>query len=91
MRPACAAQPPGRAGRPDRGSPPFPGARLVEFDVGQASSRLAESQPPVSWTGFVIATMARAVALHPEVNAKNAKFLTRGMLWPAVGANAPMG
>jgi hypothetical protein len=45
----------------------------------------------VSWTGFVIATMARAVALHPEVNAKNAKFLTRGMLWPAVGANAPMG
>jgi hypothetical protein len=63
----------------------FPVHGLVEFDVGQARSRLAESQPPVSWTGFVVATMARAVALHPEVNAKNAKFLTRGMLWPAVG------
>jgi hypothetical protein len=69
----------------------FPVHGLVEFDVRQASSRLAESQPPVSWTGFAIATMARAVALHPEVSAKNAKFLTRGMLWPAVGANAPMG
>lgn len=45
---------------------------LVEFDVGQASSQLAGSEPPVSWTGFVIATMARAVALHPEVNARRA-------------------
>jgi hypothetical protein len=45
---------------------------LVEFDVGQASSRLAESEPPVSWTGFVIATVARAVALHPAVNARRA-------------------
>lgn len=50
----------------------FPVHGLVEFDVGQASSRLAGSQPPVSWTGFVIATMARAVALHPEVNTRRA-------------------
>jgi len=50
----------------------FPVHGLVEFDVGQASSRLAESEPPVSWTGFVIATVARAVALHPEVNARRA-------------------
>jgi hypothetical protein len=48
----------------------FPVHGLVEeFNVGQASSRLAESEPPVSWTGFVIATVARAVALHPEVKA----------------------
>ena len=26
----------------------------------------------MSWTGFVIATVARAVALHPEVNARKA-------------------
>jgi len=45
---------------------------LVEFDVGQASARLSKSEPPVSWTGFVIATMARAVALQPEVNARRA-------------------
>jgi pyruvate/2-oxoglutarate dehydrogenase complex dihydrolipoamide acyltransferase (E2) component len=45
---------------------------LVEFDVEQASSRLAESEQLVSWTGFVIATVARAVALHPEVNARRA-------------------
>ena len=50
----------------------FPVHGLVEFDVGQASSRLAESEPPVSWTGFVIAAVARAVALHPEVNARRA-------------------
>lgn len=50
----------------------FPVHGLVEFDVGQASGRLAESEPPVSWTGFVIATVSRAVALHPEVNARRA-------------------
>lgn len=48
----------------------FPVHGLVEFDVGQASDRLAESEPPVSWTGFVIATVARPVAQHPEVNAR---------------------
>jgi pyruvate/2-oxoglutarate dehydrogenase complex dihydrolipoamide acyltransferase (E2) component len=50
----------------------FPVHGLVEFDVGQASSRLAGSEPPVSWTGFVVATMARAVALHPGMNARRA-------------------
>jgi pyruvate/2-oxoglutarate dehydrogenase complex dihydrolipoamide acyltransferase (E2) component len=45
---------------------------LVEFDVGSASSRIVDSQPAVSWTGFVIATLARTVALHPEVNARRA-------------------
>jgi pyruvate/2-oxoglutarate dehydrogenase complex dihydrolipoamide acyltransferase (E2) component len=45
---------------------------LVELDVGQASSRLTESEQLVSWTGFVIATLARAVALHPEMNARRA-------------------
>ena len=50
----------------------FPVHELAEFDAGQASARLAESQPPASWTGFVIATVARAVARHPEVNARRA-------------------
>jgi hypothetical protein len=45
---------------------------LVELDVGQASSRLTESEQLVSWTGFVIATLARAVALHHEMNARRA-------------------
>ncbi len=30
------------------------------------------AEPRVSWTGFVIASVARAVALHPEVNARKA-------------------
>lgn len=50
----------------------FPVHGLVEFDVGSASLRIVDSQPPVSWTGFVIATLARTVALHPEVNARRA-------------------
>ncbi|MGB8022431.1 MAG: DUF998 domain-containing protein [Candidatus Nanopelagicales bacterium] len=45
---------------------------LVEFDVTLARSRIAAADPPVSWTGFVVATMARAVASHPEVNARRA-------------------
>ena len=44
---------------------------LVELDVGEAKARLATTaEPHVSWTGFVIATLARAVARHPEVNAR---------------------
>ena len=50
----------------------FPVHALVEFDVGEARSRLAVSDTPVSWTAFVIATIGRAVALHPEVNARRA-------------------
>ena len=45
---------------------------LVELDVTAAAERLPRSEPPVSWTGFVIATVARAVARHPEVNARKA-------------------
>jgi pyruvate/2-oxoglutarate dehydrogenase complex dihydrolipoamide acyltransferase (E2) component len=45
---------------------------LVELDVGEASTRIAASDPHVSWTAFVIATVARAVARHPEVNARRA-------------------
>lgn len=55
-----------------RASRHFPVHALVELDVTQARSRIAGSDPPVSWTGFVIATLAKAVALHPEVNARRA-------------------
>ena len=50
----------------------FPIHGLVELDVEQARSAIAASDPPVSWTGFVIVTLARAVAHHPEVNARRA-------------------
>lgn len=50
----------------------YPVHGLVEFDVSLASSRIREADPPISWTGFVIATMGRAVARHPEVNARRA-------------------
>lgn len=45
---------------------------LVELDVGEAARRIALAEERVSWTGFVIATIARAVAAHPEVNARKA-------------------
>lgn len=45
---------------------------LVELDVGEAASRLAVVDPHVSWTGFVIASLARAVAQHPDVNVRRA-------------------
>jgi len=45
---------------------------LVELDVTTAAERIRHVQPTVSWTGFVIATVARAVAEHPEVNARKA-------------------
>ena len=45
---------------------------LVELDVSEARRRMARAEPHVSWTGFVIATLARAVAAHPEVNARRA-------------------
>lgn len=61
-----------------RASRTFPVHGLVEFDVSLAVSRIRASDPPVSWTGFVVATMGRAVARHPEVNARRAggKVLT---------------
>ena len=45
---------------------------LVELDVTTAAERIRHVQPTLSWTGFVIATVARAVAEHPEVNARKA-------------------
>jgi pyruvate/2-oxoglutarate dehydrogenase complex dihydrolipoamide acyltransferase (E2) component len=45
---------------------------LVEFDVTVAEQRLRERGGAVSWTGFVVATVARAVAAHPELNARRA-------------------
>ena len=48
----------------------FPIHGIVEFDVGRAREYIVGADPPVSWTGFVIATVARTVAAHPEVNAR---------------------
>ncbi len=45
---------------------------LVELDVTRATSRIRDADPQVSWTGFLIASVARAVAQHPEVNARKA-------------------
>ncbi len=45
---------------------------LVELDVSEPKRRIEDADPRVSWTGFVIATVARAVAAHPEVNARKA-------------------
>ena len=42
---------------------------LIEVDVTEARLLLAGHDPPLSTTGFVIATAARAVAAHPEVHA----------------------
>jgi pyruvate/2-oxoglutarate dehydrogenase complex dihydrolipoamide acyltransferase (E2) component len=45
---------------------------LLELDVSEAAKRMARAGPHVSWTGFLIATIARAVAAHPDVNARRA-------------------
>ena len=45
---------------------------LLELDVTEASSRIRNSDEQVSWTGFVIASLARAMVQHPEVNARKA-------------------
>ena len=45
---------------------------LLEFDVTDARARLLDSDARVTWTGFVLASLARAVALHPGVNARKA-------------------
>jgi pyruvate/2-oxoglutarate dehydrogenase complex dihydrolipoamide acyltransferase (E2) component len=45
---------------------------LVELDVTEARSRIEATQPRVSWTAFVLATVGRAVAQHPGVNARKA-------------------
>ncbi len=43
---------------------------LVELDVSDARARIRRAPEPVTWTAFVIASVARAVALHPDVNAR---------------------
>ena len=40
--------------------------------MGRASALIAEAPSPVSWTGFVIASIGRAIARHPELNARRA-------------------
>ena len=45
---------------------------LVELDVSEAQQRIEGADPRVSWTGFLIASVARAVAHHPEVNTRKA-------------------
>jgi hypothetical protein len=45
---------------------------LVEYDVSEARRQMAQYPEHVSWTGFVVATLGRAVALHPELNARKA-------------------
>jgi pyruvate/2-oxoglutarate dehydrogenase complex dihydrolipoamide acyltransferase (E2) component len=42
---------------------------LVDVDVTVASRLLAGQEPPGSLTAFVVATVARAAAAHPEVHA----------------------
>ncbi len=45
---------------------------LVELEVTEAASRIEAAVPRVSWTGFVIASVARAITSHPEVNTRKA-------------------
>ncbi len=42
---------------------------LLDLDVTTAVELLAAHDPPLSFTAFVVAATARAVALHPEVHA----------------------
>ncbi len=42
---------------------------LFEVDISTARRLLAEHDPPLSLTAFVIASLGRAVAAHPEVHA----------------------
>jgi pyruvate/2-oxoglutarate dehydrogenase complex dihydrolipoamide acyltransferase (E2) component len=42
---------------------------LIEVDVTEAKRLLADHEPALSFTAFVIASVARAAAAHPEVHA----------------------
>ncbi len=42
---------------------------LVDLDVTEANQLLAQHEPPLSFTAFVVASVARAAATHPEVHA----------------------
>jgi pyruvate/2-oxoglutarate dehydrogenase complex dihydrolipoamide acyltransferase (E2) component len=41
---------------------------LLELDVTEATRLLHQSDPPLSLTAFVVASVARAAAAHPEVH-----------------------
>jgi pyruvate/2-oxoglutarate dehydrogenase complex dihydrolipoamide acyltransferase (E2) component len=45
---------------------------LLELDVTTAAGRIAVADPRVSWTCYLLASVARAVARHPEVNTRRA-------------------
>jgi hypothetical protein len=40
---------------------------LLELDMTEAKQRLAGHDPPLSFTAFVVASIARAAAAHPHV------------------------
>ncbi len=42
---------------------------LFDVDISTARRRLAEHDPPLSFTAFVIASLGRVAAIHPEVHA----------------------
>ena len=42
---------------------------LLEVDITEARRQLADHDPPLSMTAFVIAAVARTAAVHPEVHA----------------------
>jgi pyruvate/2-oxoglutarate dehydrogenase complex dihydrolipoamide acyltransferase (E2) component len=42
---------------------------LIEVDVTEAKHLVGAHDPPLSFTAFVVATVARAAAAHPEVHA----------------------
>lgn len=42
---------------------------LIEVDVTDAKRLLAERKPALSFTAFIVASVARAAAAHPEVHA----------------------
>ena len=46
-----------------------PMAGLVDVDVTKANRLLAAHEPPSSLTAFVVASVARAAAAHPDVHA----------------------
>jgi pyruvate/2-oxoglutarate dehydrogenase complex dihydrolipoamide acyltransferase (E2) component len=42
---------------------------LIQCDVTETRSFLEAADPPLSWTAFLVAAVARAAAAHPEVHA----------------------
>ncbi len=42
---------------------------LIQCDVTETRAYLEATDPPLSWTAFIVAAVARAAAAHPEVHA----------------------